>query len=158
MFSNLSKGNILYGLDKSNGEIKYFTAVVENATPTLPVNVGQFMGNVMNIEATRDGKVLKFQQIPSSSAIADYGNNTFVLADSKDSLTNYVNSKLQASRNIVNSYEENKKLVESYTNILNDINPNPNSDELKAIKDEFSDIKDQFKEIISLLKGNTNKE
>lgn len=153
MFSNLSKGNILYGLDKSNGEMKYFTAVVESATPALPTNVGQFIGNVMDIEVTKDGKLLKFQQIPSGSAIADYGNNTFVLADSKDSLSNYVNSKLQASRNIVNSYEENKKLVEYYTNILNDINPNPNSDELKAIRNEFSEMKSQFGEIISLLKG-----
>lgn len=153
MFSNLSKGNILYGLDKSNGDIKYFTAVVESANPALPINANAFLGNVMDIDVTRDGKRLKFQQIPSNAAIADYGNNTFVLADSKETITNYVNSKLQASRNIVNSYEENKKLVDSYTSILNDINPNPNSDELKAIKQEFSEMKGQFEEIVSLLKG-----
>lgn len=153
MFSNLSKGNVLYGLDLSGDKMTYFNATIEEAKPAFPINMGQIPGSVVDITAIRDGNTLSFKQIPSNSAVADYGNKTFILADSKDALVNYVNAKLQASRNIVNSYEENKKLVDSYTSILNDINPNPNSDELKAIKQEFSEMKGQFKEIVSLLKG-----
>lgn len=156
MFSNLSKGNILYGIDKSNGDMKYFTATIDDTKMAFPVNISQAPGSVVDITAIRDGNTLTFKQIPSNNVIADYGNNTFVLADSKDSLSNYINAKLQASRNIINSYEENKKLVEKYEEVLNDINPNPNSSDLKELKSQFATMQNQFSELMTLLKGKQN--
>lgn len=156
MFSNLSKGSILYGLDNNDGKMQYFTATVEDARPAIPMKMGQVIGSVMDITAIKDGKTLSFQQIPSSNAIADYGTNNFVLADSKDSLVNYVTSKLQTAKNIVNSYEENKKLVQQYEGILSEINPSANSEEIKDLKKQLASMQDQFGEILSLLKGNTN--
>lgn len=138
MFSNLSKGSVLYGLDTSNDSMSYFTATVEEVKPAFPVKLGQALGTVVDITAVKDGKNLSFTQIPSNNAIADYGTNSFILADSKDSLVNYINSKLQASKNIVNSYEENKKLVEQYTSILSEINPSANSEEIKDLKKQLS--------------------
>lgn len=156
MFSNLSKGNILYGIDKSKGEMKYFTATIDDNKVAFPVNIGQVPGSVVDITAIKDGNTLSFKQIPANAAIADYGNNSFILADSKDSLTNYINSKLQASKNIVESYEENKKLIEDYTNILDEINPNPNGAELKELKSQFATMQSQFSELMTILKRKQN--
>lgn len=156
MFSNLSKGNVLYGLDLSGDKMTYFTATIEEAKPAFPVNMGQIPGSVVDITAIRDGNTLSFKQIPSNSAVADYGNKTFILADSKDALVNYVNAKLQASRNIVNSYDEHKKLVEQYEDVLSQINPNPNGAELKELKQQFSTMQSQFNELMSILKSKQN--
>lgn len=156
MFSNLSKGSVLYGLDNNDGNMKFFTATVEEARPAIPMKMGQIIGSVMDITATKDGKTLSFQQIPSSNAIADYGTNNFVLADSKDSLVNYVNSKLQTSKNIVNSYEENKRLVSQYEDVLSEINPTVGGAELKDLKSQMSKMQGQFDEILTLLKGKQN--
>lgn len=153
MFSNLSKGSILYGLDCSNNDMKYFTATIDDAKPAFPMKVGQLPGTVMDITAMRDGETLSFKQIPSNNAIADYGNNGFLLADSKDSLVNYINAKLQASKNIVNSYDENKKLIEEYETILSDINPSVNSKEINELKQQMSSMQSQFTELMSLLKS-----
>lgn len=156
MFSNLSKGNVLYGLDKSGDSMQFFTATIEEAKPAFPTKLGQLPGTVMDITAVRDGNTLSFQQIPSNNAIADYGNNSYVLADSKDSLVNYINAKLQASKNIVNSYEENKKLIEKYESVLSDINPNVGGAEIKELKQQMSTMQNQFSELMSLLKSKQN--
>lgn len=152
MFSNLSKGSVLYGLDNSGGGMKYFTATVEEAKPAFPIKLGQVIGTVMDITAIKDGKTLSFKQIPSNDAIADYGESSFLLADSKDSLINYVTAKLQASKNIVESYDKNKALVEQYEAILSEINPNVNSAEIKDLKRQISEMQNQFGEVLSLLK------
>lgn len=152
MFSNLSKGNVLYGLDKSGDDMQFFTATIEDAKPAFPTKIGQLPGTVMDITAMRDGNSLSFQQLPSNNAIADYGNNSYVLADSKDSLVNYINAKLQASRNIVSSYEENKRLIERYESVLMDINPNMGGAEIKELKQQMSTMQSQFSELMSMLK------
>lgn len=153
MFSNLSKGNVLYGVDRAGGGMKFFTATIEDAKPAFPMKVGQMPGTVMDITAIRDGNTLSFKQLPSNDAIADYGANGFLLADSKDSLVNYINAKLQASKNIVNSYEENKKLIEKYEAVLNDISPNVNGKEINELKQQMSSMQSQFSELMTLLKS-----
>lgn len=153
MFSNLSKGNVLYGVDRSNDGMRFFTATIEDAKPVFPLKVGQMPGTVMDITALKDGETLSFKQLPCNNAVADYGTNGFLLADSKDSLVNYINAKLQASRNIVNSYEEHKKLIERYESLLNDINPNTNGKEINELRHQMSTMQDQFQELMAMLKG-----
>lgn len=152
MFSNLSKGNVLYGIDRADNSMRFFTATIEDVKPVFPMKVGQMPGSVVDITALKDGETLSFKQIPSSNAVADYGSNGFLLADSKDSLINYINAKLQASRNIVNSYEENKKLIEKYESVLADISPNVNSKEINELRQQMSNMQSQFSELMSLLK------
>lgn len=153
MFSNLSKGNVLYGVDRSNDGMRFFTATIEDAKPAFPLKVGQMPGTVMDITALKDGETLSFKQLPSNNAVADYGANGFLLADSKDSLVNYINAKLQASRNIVNSYEEHKKLIERYESLLGDITPNVNGKEISELRHQMSAMQGQFQELMTMLKG-----
>lgn len=160
MFSNLSKGSVLYGLD-TRGEVKLFVGSVEQVTPPVPINVQNTFGRVPNmvvdITAIINGERREFKQVPSNNAIADFGSNTFVLADNKDSLINYVNATLQTSKNIVNSVDLHKKLISQYESILGELNPNSNDSAIKELRQEVDMFKNQLAEAIALLKQGNNK-
>lgn len=160
MFSNLSKGSVLYGLE-TKGEIKLFTAPIESVSLPYPKQrsniFGQMPEMVVDIVATVNGERKEFKQVPSNSAIADFGNDTFVLADGRDSLNGHVNSMLQNSRNIVNSVEKHKALISQYEDVLGYLNPGQANDSaVKELRGQVEDMKTQMAEMLSLLKEKTS--
>ena len=157
MFSNLSKGSVLYGLDTKDG-IKVFNATVETVSiprPRFMQNTfGQLPEMVLDIVATVNGERKEYKEIPVNNAIADFGPNTFVLSDSKDSLMNYVSSMLQSSRNIVNSVDKHKSLISQYEQVLGELNPaSANESAVKELREQVQDMQGQMGEILSLLKA-----
>jgi hypothetical protein len=160
MFSNLSKGSVLYGLE-TKGEIKLFTAPIESVSLPYPKQrsniFGQMPEMVVDIVATVNGERKEFKQVPSNSAIADFGNDTFVLADGRDSLNGHVNSMLHNSRNIVNSVEKHKALISQYEDVLGYLNPGQANDSaVKELRGQVEDMKTQMAEMLSLLKEKTS--
>ena len=157
MFSNLSKGSVLYGLDKRDG-VTLFTATVDSVSLALPSMMNMPMGqSTLNIKATVKGKQGDFLNVPSTNAIYDMGN--MVLADNKDSLVNYATMELQNSRSIVNSMDAHKRLIEQYESILSDLNPSVSGNtEVKELRSEISDLKSQLAEALALLKDKSKKE
>ena len=123
MFSNLSKGSVLYGLDNKEG-VKLFTGTV-----------------------------------PTNNVIADFGPNTLVLSDSKESLVNYVKSLRQTSKNIIDSCPKHKALVPQYDKVLQELNPELiNESAVKELRDQVGSLQSQLAEALALLKGeDTNK-
>lgn len=117
MFSNLSKGSVLYGLDNKEG-VKLFTATVNTVTLPYPRNAqtvfGQLPEMVVDIVVNLNGERKEFKQVPSNNVIADFGPNTIVLSDSKDSLMNYVRSLKQTSKSIIDSAPMHEKLIPQY--------------------------------------------
>ena len=157
MFSNLSKGSVLYGLD-TKGEVKLFTATVDTVSMPRPKYMqntfGQMPETVVDIVATINGERREFKQVPSSNAIADFGPDTFVLSDTKDSLMNYVASMLQNSRNIVNSVDKHKSLITQYEKVLGELNPNvANDNAVKELRGQVESMQSQMQEMLSLLKS-----
>jgi hypothetical protein len=156
MFSNLSKGSVLYGLD-TKGEVKLFTATVDTVSiprPRFMQNTfGQLPETVVDIVATINGERREFKQVPINNAIADFGPDTFVLSDSKDSLMNYVSSMLQNSKNIVNSVDKHKTLITQYEQVLGELNPNvANDNAVKELRGQVENMQAQMQEMLSLLK------
>ena len=156
MFSNLSKGSVLYGLD-TKGEVKLFTATVDTVSMPRPKYMqntfGQMPETVVDIVATINGERREFKQVPSNNAIADFGPDTFVLSDTKDSLMNYVASMLQNSKNIVNSVEKHKSLITQYEKVLGELNPNvANDNAVKELRGQVENMQSQMQEMLSLLK------
>lgn len=161
MFSNLSKGNILYGLDRRD-KINWFTASIESITPVYgkanPNMFGQLPELRLDIIANVNGERREFKQVPSNNAIADFGETSFVIADNKDSLFNYIKTLRQNSKAIVDSAPYHNSLIPQYDTVLNELVPSSaNNEEVKALKDEVSSLKSQLAEAISLLKSGTNK-
>lgn len=161
MFSTLSKGNVLYGLDRRD-KVKWFTASIENVTPTMSKTTqmfGQMPELRLDIVANINGEQKTFQQVPSNNAIADFGDKSFVIADNKDSLFNYVKTLKQTSKNIVESASYHESLIPQYDEVLNELMPgSANNDEVKALRTEVGSLKSQLAEAIALLKGGNNKQ
>jgi predicted nucleic acid-binding Zn-ribbon protein len=135
-----------------------FTASVESVSMPRPKYVqntfGQLPEMVVDIVANINGERREFKQVPSNNAIADFGPDTFVLSDSKDSLMNYVSSMLQSSKNIVNSVEKHKSLITQYEQVIADLNPaSANESAVKELREQVVGMQSQMGEILSLLKS-----
>jgi hypothetical protein len=157
MFSNLSKGSVLYGLD-TKGEVKMFTATVDSISLPRPKYMqntfGQLPEMVLDIVANVNGERKEYKEVPTNNVIADFGPDTFVLSDTKDSLMNYVASMLQNSRNIVNSVDKHKSLITQYEKVLGELNPNvANDNAVKELRGQVESMQSQMQEMLSLLKS-----
>jgi hypothetical protein len=163
MFSNLSKNSIIYGVNQTKN-MQVFAAFIDHVTPPYTrYSQGRLPEIVVDIVATVNGEHREFKQVPSSTSIANFGDDSFVLADSKDSLNAYLQSMLQNSINIVASADKHKPLIPQYKKAINDLNPNmssneENANEVKALREEVGSLKGQLAEAIALLKsGNMTK-
>lgn len=162
MFSNLSKGSVLYGLDTKNG-VKLFTALVETITLPYPRSVQNSFGHmpemVVDITATVDGERKEFKQIPSINSVADFGEGTFVLSDSKDSMSGYLRTQRMKSKNIVDSYPMHKERIPQYDEALQELNPEMvNDNVVKELKEQVGNLQSQLAEALQLLKSGNKKE
>ena len=162
MFSNLSKGSVLYGLDNKEG-VKLFTATVNSVTLPYPRNAqtvfGQLPEMVVDIIVNLNGERKEFKQVPSNNVIADFGPNTIVLSDSKDSLMNYVRSLKQTSKSIIDSAPMHEKLIPQYDQVLQELNPElVNESAVKELRQQVGSLQSQLAEALALLKQGTTKQ
>ena len=159
MFSNLSKGSVLYGLD-TKGEVRMFTATVDSVTIPRPKYIqntfGQLPEMVLDIIANVNGERKEYKEVPTNNVIADFGPDTFVLSDSRDSLTNYVRSQLQKSKDIVNSADKHKNLIPQYEKVLGELDPaSANDNAVKELRGQVESMQSQMNEMLSLLRQKT---
>jgi len=159
MFSNLSKGSVLYGLD-TKGEVRMFTATIESVSLPRPKYMqntfGQLPEMVLDIVANVNGERKEYKEVPTNNVIADFGPDTFVLSDSRDSLTNYVRSQLQKSKDVVNSADKHKALIPQYEHVLGELDPaSANDSAVKELKGQVESMQSQMNEVLSLLKQKT---
>jgi len=161
MFSNLSKGSIIYGVDTKNG-VKVFTGTVDMVTLPYPRSMqntfGQIPEMVLDITTTVNGERKEFKQIPSNNTIADFGDGVLALSDSRESLTSYLKSQRQKSKNVVDSYSKHKELIPQYDNAIQELNPElVNESAVKELRGQVESMQNQMGEILSLLRGEGTK-
>lgn len=157
MFSNLSKGSIIHGIDRTS-KMRWFTGSIERITPSINTQYGfsQFPSIDVDIVAIIDGKQREFRALHGSDSVADFGKDSIILADNKDSLYNYVKSLLKISEDAVNEeyIEMHKSLIPQYKDILAEMVPgSTNSSEVKELREQVSSFQDQLSEVLTLLKG-----
>ena len=155
MFSNLSQNSILYVLD-INGTPKILSGPVERVTIPRPKynSFNPNMEMVVDIVATLNGERREFKGVPNSS-VADFGNDSFVLAENRDALNSYINAMLQNSKGIVNSVEKHQKLISNYEEALQELNPSLKADREKD--KAIQSLQDQVSELKQMLIMMTNK-
>lgn len=148
MFSNLSQNSILYVLDVK-GTPKVLSGPIERVTVPRPKynNFNPNLEMVVDISATINGEKREFKGVPNG-AVADFGDNSFILAESKDALNSYINAMLQNSKSIVNSIEKHQQLITSYEEALQELNPS-----LKADKEKDKAIQSLQDQVNALQKG-----
>jgi len=162
MFSNLSKGSVLYGLD-TKGDMKFFTAPIESVGIPRAKNYNSTFGQlpefVIDIVAMVNGERKEFRQVPSNTTIADFSPaDTIVIADNKDSLVNHVRNARQLDQAAVNDYPMHKERIPKWDRILSELEPGTvNETVVNELKGQVEDMKGQMAEILSLLKQKASK-
>ena len=148
MFSNLSQNSILYILDLRS-EPRVLSGPIEKVSIPRPKynTFNPNMEMIVDIIATINGERREFKGVPNSS-LANFGEDAFVLAESKDVLNSYINAMLQNSRSIINSVEKHKKLVIEYEEALQELNP-----DIKASKENDKAIQTLQDQVDALQKG-----
>ena len=156
MFLNLSQNSIIYVLDSKNNKLSTGTVTYVSIPIARNAVFGQNMDTVVDITAIVDGEKREFKQVPSFNTTANFGPDSFVLADSKESMNSYISTALQNSRNIVNSVDRHKELIKNYEELLQVLDP-----ATRAVKEKdkvIQDLKDQMAELKEMLKSMTNTE
>jgi len=156
MFSSLSRGSILQGVDRTDG-MKWFTGIVESVVPSMN---NQFPYINVDIVANINGKKRQFLGVHNNESIADFGSDSVIISDNKDTLYNYVKSLLKISEDAVNpdNIKKHNEWIPQYKSVLSEMFPGSTSnDEVKELKEEVSSLKSQLAEAISLLKQGNNK-
>lgn len=159
MFSNLSQNSILYVLDLKN-KPKVLSGPIERISIPRPKynTFNPNMEMVVDIIASINGERREFKGVPNNT-IADFGDDAFVLAESKDVLNSYVHSMLQNSKNIINSMEKHQTLVAQYEEAIQELNPDikaskENDKAIQYLKSEIAELKQM---IASMAKGEQSK-
>lgn len=162
MFSNLSQNSILYVLDLNNNP-KILSSPVERMSVPRPKynNFNPTLEMVVDVIAIINGERREFKGIPNG-AIANFGTDAFILAESKEALNSYINAMLQNSRSILESVDKHKKLVMDYEEALQELNPSLKADKEKdkAIQDlqgQVKTLQDNIQQLLAKLdKGESN--
>lgn len=164
MFSNLAQGSILYGIEVKNDNVDVFTAIVTNISSPKPIFVNnsysQIPQLVVDITANVNGEKREFKQVPSNAAIADFGSQTFILADSKESINSYLDSIIQNSERKIAEAESCKSVLTSYKTAYNKLNNSTNTlndSYTKALEDKVDKLEQMLTEFITLTKNENNK-
>ena len=161
MFSNLGKGSILHGVDRRD-KMKWFTGSVERITPSLskqyPNIYGQYPSLALDIVVNINGEQKEFKQLNSNDTVADFGQDSIIIADNKDSLFNYVKSQLKISEDVIHSVSMHEALIPQYKAVLSELMPGATSaSEVKELKEQVSSLQSQLAETLSLLKAEIKK-
>ena len=160
MFSNLSQNSILYVLDINNSP-KVLSGPVERVTIPRPKynTFNPNMEMVVDIFATINGERREFKGVPNST-IANFGNDSFILADSRESLNSYINAMMQNSKSILDSVEKHQKLLVNYEEALSELNPDIKADKekdkaIQSLQSQVAELKDMLLQMTGREKPNT---
>lgn len=155
MFSNLSQNSILYVLDLNNSP-KILNGPIERVSIPRPKynTFNPSMEMVVDITATIGGERREFKGVPNNS-LADFGEDAFILAESKDVLNSYIDSMLQNSVSVINSMDKHKARIEKLEEAKQELNPDikaskENDKVIQSLKDEITELKQM---IITMAKG-----
>lgn len=159
MFSNLSQNSILYVFD-FNGPSRVLCGTVDGVSLPRPrynsFNSSREM--VVDINATINGERREFKGVPNGS-VADFGNDTFILAESKDTLNSYLTAMLQNSRSIINSKEKHEQLALKYEEGLQEINPSVKADKekdkaIQSLQDQVNTLQESLQKMLTIMTRN----
>lgn len=160
MFSNLSQNSILYVLDINNSP-KVLSGPVERVTIPRPKynTFNPNMEMVVDIFATINGERREFKGVPNST-IANFGNDSFILADSRESLNSYINAMMQNSKGILDSVEKHQRLLANYEEALSELNPDIKADKekdkaIQSLQSQVAELKDMLLQMAGREKPNT---
>lgn len=146
MFQSLRPNNQIYILKKDVPSLEVGSVVsVSNPIPKYPTNFGQPQETILDLVVKINGQDVPFQKIPANLDIADFGTSGVVIADNRNAMNSEIASLKQKSKDILNSIDYHKKVVENCDKMLSDLNPEfaekqAQQAEINALKLQVSDL------------------
>lgn len=128
MFSALRQGSPFYILEKSEEPKLKVGSVVSVSQPT-PKYTNSFIPNqqfgdmVVDVTVKVGEDELKFEKLPSSLSIANFGQNGVVVSESKEAMNTEVEVMLRNSKQIIESVPYHEKVVQVCDVMLRELNP-----------------------------------
>ena len=134
MFSTLRQNSPIYILDKKGSPVlkKGIIESVSQQRSRTGTFYGQPLDMVVDIVVNVDGTKEEFKNIPASLGIANDGN--LVISESKEAMSTEVDSMLSISKQILESVDYHKDVIEKCEQILKDLNPQFAKDKLQEEK------------------------
>ena len=117
------------------------------------------MDMIVDIRVNIDGTSQEFKNIPASLSIANDGN--IVISETKEAMSTEVDSMLSISKQILESVDYHKDVIEKCEQILKDLNPQFAKDKLQeekinslesrigGVENTLEDIKDMLSKVLN---------
>ena len=160
MFSTLRQNSPIYVLDKKDSPVLK-KGIIETVSPQRSRTgsfYGQPMDMIVDIRVNIDGTSQEFKNIPANLSIANDGN--IVISETKEAMSTEVDSMLSISKQILESVDYHKGVIEKCEQILKDLNPQFAKDKLQeekinslesrigGVENTLGDIKDMLSKVL----------
>lgn len=161
MFSTLRLNNPIYILDKKDSPVLK-RGIIELVSPQRS-KTGSFYGQpsdmVVDITVNIEGTSQEFKNIPANLTIASDG--TIVLSETKEALSSEVDALLSLSKQIIDSVDYHKEVIEKCEQILKELNPQFAKDKIQeekitsletrigGVESNLNDIKDMLTKVLN---------
>ena len=161
MFSTLRQNSPIYIPDKKGSPVLK-KGIIESVSPQRSKSgsfYGQPLDMVVDIVVNVDGSKEEFKNIPASLNIANDGN--LVISESKEAMSTEVDSMLSISKQILESVDYHKEVIDRCEYILKDLNPQFAKDKLQeekinsleermgGVENTLGDIKDMLSKVLN---------
>ena len=161
MFSTLRQNSPIYVLDKKDSPVLK-KGIIETVSPQRSRTgsfYGQPMDMIVDIRVNIDGTSQEFKNIPANLSIANDGN--IVISETKEAMSTEVDSMLSISKQILESIDYHKDVIEKCEQILKDLNPQFAKDKLQeekinslesrigGVENTLGDIKDMLSKVLN---------
>ena len=161
MFSTLRQNSPIYVLDKKDSPVLK-KGIIETVSPQRSRTgsfYGQPMDMIVDIRVNIDGTSQEFKNIPANLSIANDGN--IVISETKEAMSTEVDSMLSISKQILESVDYHKDVIEKCEQILKDLNPQFAKDKFQeekinslesrigGVENTLGDIKDMLSKVLN---------
>lgn len=153
MFSALRQGSLLYILEKGKNPTLKIGTVTSTTQPNYNNNF-MINGATIDINVKVNDQVLDFRNVPSSQSVANYNNA--IIAETKELMSNEVESILTNSRSVIDSVPYHTNVIESCEQIQKELNPRfakekERDEDISNLKNKIGGIESKMDKILSLL-------
>ena len=159
MFSTLTQNSVLYVWDLNNSP-KVLQGTIERVSIPRPryKTFNPTLETIVDITAVINGEKREFKDVPNN-AVADFGENSFVIAESKDALNAYINSRYQNAKGMIENAKREEARLPIYEESLEELNPTIKYEKEKdkviaSLQYQIKELKDM---VTVLVKGEDSK-